>query len=146
MLKINVLSESLFQGIRDWGTYRGLSSSSESLAGVDLSLSEIDVEVGIGRVKMMFSAEARFLPTIMMSQWPLVWSAKTRAIPIPDMPCRRSLQSELQTLVSQINRTLWLFSWEAILCYWLEVIKREANCSFNSCDSKFRHSPRTRYL
>ena len=58
-----------------------------SLAGADI-LSDVEVELGIGRVEKMFSADARFLPTIMMSLPPLVCSAKTRTIPspIPDVP------------------------------------------------------------
>ena len=64
------------------------SHCTNSLAGIDLSLSKVDVEVGIGRAEKIFSAEARFLPTIMMSLSPLVCSAKARAIPspIPDVP------------------------------------------------------------
>ena len=64
------------------------SHCTNSLAGVDLSPSDVEVEVGIGRVEKIFSAEARFLPTMMMSLSPLVCSAKTRAIPspIPDVP------------------------------------------------------------
>ena len=55
-----------------------------SLAGVDLSLPDVDVEVGMGRAQKVFSVEAQFRPTVMMmSLSPSVCSAKAHTIPSP---------------------------------------------------------------